>query len=159
MRFFASAFLNWVDKYLVGVYYNMKFIPIGGILNVRKGDGNRMSQKENDFLNTGQTIGDVKKEQEVCCHYKATPREEKQVRLLRNRINRMIGQLNGINKMLEEKRYCGEVLTQIAAVESALRNVGYLVLQEHMETCVVEEIQKGNLDVVEEALELVKRLR
>ena len=81
------------------------------------------------------------------------------MRLLRNRINRMIGQLNGINKMLEENRYCGEVLTQIAAVESALRNVGYLVLQEHMETCVVEEIQKGNLDVVEEALELVKRLR
>ena len=56
-------------------------------------------------------------------------------------------------------RSCGDILVQVAAVESALQSFAYMVLQEHMETCVVEEIQKGNLGVVEEVVELVKRLK
>ncbi len=93
------------------------------------------------------------------CHHKATPRGEKQLKQLKNRLNRMTGQLNGIGKMLDENRYCGDILNQVAAVESALQSFGYLILQEHMETCVVEEIQKGNNAVVEEAVELVKKLK
>jgi len=100
-----------------------------------------------------------KKEEACCCHQKSTPREEKELRQLKNRINRMVGQLNGIGRMLDENRYCGEILTQVAAVESALQAFGYAVLQEHMKTCVVEEIQKGNTAVVEEAVELVKKLK
>ena len=45
------------------------------------------------------------------------------------------------------------------AVESALQAFGYLVLQEHMKTCVVEEIQKGNLQIMEEAVDLMKKLK
>lgn len=71
----------------------------------------------------------------------------------------MIGQLGGISKMLEENRYCGDVLTQVAAVESALQSFGYLVLKEHMETCVVEHIQAGNTQIVDEAVELIKKLK
>nr|WP_300840144.1 metal-sensing transcriptional repressor [uncultured Acetatifactor sp.] len=93
------------------------------------------------------------------CHQKATPRTEGEQKQLRNRLNRITGQLNGIGKMLEENRYCGDILTQVAAVESALQAFGYLILQEHMETCVVEEIQKGNLIVVEEAVDLMKKLK
>ena len=95
----------------------------------------------------------------ACCHLKATPRKEKTVRLLKNRLNRMNGQLNGIARMLDENRYCGDVLIQVAAVESALQSFGYLVLQDHLETCVVEEIQKGNTQIVEEAVELIKKLK
>ena len=94
-----------------------------------------------------------------CCQTKSTPRDEQELKQLKNRLNRMVGQLNGIGKMLDDNRYCGEILTQVAAVESALQSFGYLILQEHMETCVVEEIQKGNLTVVEEAVELVKKLK
>lgn len=90
---------------------------------------------------------------------KSTPREENKLRQLKNRLSRMVGQLNGIGRMLDENRYCGDILTQVAAVESALQAFGYLVLQEHMETCVVEEIQKGNTEVVEEAVELIKKLK
>lgn len=99
--------------------------------------------------------------EEVCCHchQKATPRPEAELKQLKNRLNRMTGQLNGIGKMLEENRYCGDILTQIAAVESALQSFGYLIFKEHMETCVVEEIGKGNLAVVEEAVELMKKLK
>ncbi len=94
-----------------------------------------------------------------CCHHKNTPRDPKELRQLQNRLRRMMGQLGGISKMLEDNRYCGDILIQVAAVESALQSFGYLVLQDHLETCVVEEIQKGNTQVVDEALELIKKLK
>lgn len=99
-------------------------------------------------------------EQAACrCHHKATPRDSQELKSLKNRLNRMTGQLNGISRMLDDNRYCGDILTQVAAVESALQSFGYLILKEHMETCVVEEIQKGNVGIVDEAVELVKKLK
>ena len=94
-----------------------------------------------------------------CCRTKHTPRTQGQQKQLQNRLNRMIGQLGGISRMLEENRYCGDILTQVAAVESALQSFGYLVLQEHMETCVAEEVRKGNDEILEEAVELMKKLK
>ena len=61
-----------------------------------------------------------------CCRTKTTPRQEKELKQLQNRLNRIIGQMNGIGKMLEENRYCGDILTQVAAVESALQSFGYV---------------------------------
>ncbi|MGI6255158.1 MAG: metal-sensing transcriptional repressor [Acutalibacter sp.] len=94
-----------------------------------------------------------------CVHHKATPRDAKELRQLQNRLKRMIGQLGGISKMLDDNRYCGDILIQVAAVESALQSFGYLVLQDHLETCVVEEIRKGNTQIVDEAVELIKKLK
>lgn len=96
---------------------------------------------------------------EECCHEKSRPRDEKEIKKLKNRLNRITGQLNGIKKMLDENRYCGDILIQIAAANSALQSFGYLILKEHMETCMTEEIQKGNMQIVEEAVELVKKLK
>ena len=93
------------------------------------------------------------------CHHKTTPRDAAQLRQLQNRLKRMTGQLGGISRMLDENRYCGDILVQVAAVQSALQNFAYLVLQEHLETCVVEEIAKGNVQVVDEAVELIKKLK
>ncbi len=98
--------------------------------------------------------------EEYCgCHQKATPRQDEDLKMLKNRLNRMVGQMNGIGRMLDENRYCGDILTQVAAVESALQAFGHLILKEHMETCMVEEIRQGNTDVVEEAVELIKKLK
>ncbi len=94
-----------------------------------------------------------------CCRHKATPRDEREQKQLQNRLKRMIGQLNGISKMLDDNRYCGDILMQVAAVESALQAFGYLVLQDHLETCVVEEVQKGNTQIVDEAMELIRKLK
>ena len=60
--------------------------------------------------------------------------------------------------MLDDNRYCGDILIQVAAVESALQSFGYLVLQDHLETCVVEEIQKGNTKILDEAVELIRKI-
>lgn len=94
-----------------------------------------------------------------CCKQKNTPRSEETSKQLKHRINRLIGQLNGIQKMLDENRYCGDILTQIAAAESAIQSLGYIILSEHMQTCVVEEVQKGNTDILKEAVGLMKKLK
>lgn len=94
-----------------------------------------------------------------CKHYKNIPRDAAGQKLLQNRINRIVGQLNGIGNMIAENRYCGDILIQIGAAESALQSLGYIILQEHMQTCVVEEVKKGNEAIMEEAIELIRRLK
>ncbi len=91
------------------------------------------------------------------CRYKDKPRSDKLQADVHRRLNRAIGQLNAVKGMIDDNRYCGDVLTQLAAVESAVRRVSEMVLQEHMETCVVEEIRNDNDEVVDEAMALIRR--
>ena len=93
------------------------------------------------------------------CRHKSTPRDEELQRQMQNRLSRIIGQLGGLKKMLDENRYCGDVLTQIAAAESALQALGYMVLRDHMASCVVEQIRGGNNAIVDETVELMKKLK
>lgn len=95
----------------------------------------------------------------ACCRHKNTPRDAAEQKKLTSRINRIIGQLNGIQNMIDDNRYCGDILIQIGAVESALQGLGYQILQEHMETCVVEQIQQGNTAIMAEAVELMKKIK
>lgn len=112
-----------------------------------------------DGEHSGRTGDETIAEEKPCCHQKAIPRDEGELKLLKNRLNRITGQLNGIGKMLDENRYCGDILLQVAAAERALQSFAYLILQEHMETCMADEIRKGNTAVIEEAVELVKKLK
>ena len=94
-----------------------------------------------------------------CCRKKEMPRSDETIKQMENRINRMIGQLNGIKNMLEEQRYCGDILIQISAVQKAVESLSYQVLQEHMHTCVPSEVEKGNLEILDEVLELMKKVK
>ena len=101
-------------------------------------------------------------EHESCpaCHrQKHTPRDGETIGQLRHRLNRITGQINGIGRMLDENRYCGDILIQIAAVERALQAFGYIILEEHMQTCMVEDIQAGRMEVVAEAVDLIRKLK
>ncbi len=98
-----------------------------------------------------------RKAQACPCRMKATQREDAFVADLNKRLNRAIGQLNGVKSMLDENRYCGDVLIQLAAAQSAVRSVSEMVLKNHMETCVVEQIQQGRTEVVGEVLGLMRR--
>ena len=91
------------------------------------------------------------------CRHKTTPRSAQLQADVQKRLNRAIGQLNGVKAMVDDNRYCGDVLTQLAAAESAIRRVREMLLKEHMETCVVEEIQAGNTQVVDEVLQLMRK--
>jgi len=92
-----------------------------------------------------------------CCHYKATPRDEEFQADLQRRLNRVIGQLNGVKAMLDDNRYCGDVLTQLAASQSALKGISSLLLRDHLETCVVQRIEQGDTEVMDEVMQLIRR--
>jgi len=91
------------------------------------------------------------------CHAKHTPRSDELKKNVTSRLNRAIGQLNGVKTMIEDDRYCGDVLMQLAAAQSALKSVSRLVLQDHLQTCVVERVQEGDTQVVEELMALLKQ--
>ena len=73
---------------------------------------------------------------------------------VKDRLSRIEGHISGIQKMVEEDRECSELLTQIAAVRAALNNVGKILLEDHLESCMVEAVKSGNH---EEFLEDLKK--
>lgn len=80
-----------------------------------------------------------------------------------NRLNRIAGQVRGIAQMIEDGRYCIDVLTQIQAVKSALAKVESEVLKDHAATCVSEAIASGDeaeqCAKFNELIELLERQR
>lgn len=85
-------------------------------------------------------------------------RDEEELRKLMNRLNRIEGQVRGVKKMLEEEQYCVDILTQVSAIQAALNAFNKELLSSHIHSCVVEEIQKGNTDMVDELCESIKKL-
>lgn len=74
------------------------------------------------------------------------------------RLNRIEGQTRGVAKMVEEDRYCVDVLTQIAAIQSALDALAMQLLASHTNGCVRSAIKSGDGDAaVDELMNLVKR--
>ena len=69
------------------------------------------------------------------CRHKDTERAAELQSDIQKRLNRAIGQVNGVKSMIDENRYCGDVLVQLAAAESALHKVSEIVLKNHLETC------------------------
>jgi CsoR family transcriptional regulator, copper-sensing transcriptional repressor len=74
------------------------------------------------------------------------------------RLNRIEGQIRGIKGMIEKDTYCDDVITQISATQAALNSVAKILLEGHMKSCVVERIQEGDHEVVDELLVTIQRL-
>ena len=68
-----------------------------------------------------------------------------------NRLRRIEGQVRGLQKMVEEQRWCGDILTQISSVEVALGGVSKLLLENHLRHCVTHAIQSGGPAETEQA--------
>lgn len=71
--------------------------------------------------------GAAQTETAACCHHKETPRSAQFQADLQRRLNRAIGQLNGVKGMLDDNRYCGDVLTQLAVPKRHPQRVGQLL--------------------------------
>jgi len=67
-----------------------------------------------------------------------------------NRLSRAIGHLESVKKMVEEDRDCSDVLIQIAAVKSAVNNIGKIILKDHISHCVVDAAATGDQKVLED---------
>jgi len=86
------------------------------------------------------------------------PRSKVEKQALINRLKRIEGQIRGIQKMVEEDRYCMDILVQISAVQSALKNVGYSITERHIQHCVSDAIKQGDgKETIAELMEVLKQ--
>ncbi len=94
-----------------------------------------------------------------CRSSKIKIRTEEDKKKIINRIQRLIGQMNGVKNMIEDNRYCDDVLIQLAAIDKAIKSLANTILDDHMHSCLIENIQKGNVEVVDEIIDLFKRFQ
>ncbi len=74
-----------------------------------------------------------------------------------DRLSRAIGHMEAVKKMVLEGRDCSEVLIQIAAIRSAVNNIGKLVLQDHIDHCIIHALSAGDQDAVTNLREAIEK--
>ncbi len=74
------------------------------------------------------------------------------------RLNRIEGQVRGIKGLIEKDTYCDDVITQISATQAALNSVAKILLEAHMKECVVDRIQEGDMEVLDEVIVTIQKL-
>lgn len=74
------------------------------------------------------------------------------------RIHRIVGQVMGIERMIEEEKSCPDILTQISAIRASLLSLSTMLLENHINHCVKEDIAKGEFEKIEELNTLLTRL-
>ncbi len=94
-----------------------------------------------------------------CENCRTKERTEDQKKDLTIRLNKCIGQLNGIKKMVEEDRYCDDILIQLSAVNKSIKSIANIVLDNHMHTCLIEHIENKDYEIIDEIVNLFKRFQ
>lgn len=92
-------------------------------------------------------------EPDASCHHNHAYAADKGKLL--SRLARVEGQIRGVARMVEDDRYCVDILTQISAINSSMQSIGLLLLQDHIRGCVVgavEDEQEEKLDELNEAI-------
>ncbi|QQX92286.1 metal-sensitive transcriptional regulator [Gluconobacter sphaericus] len=85
--------------------------------------------------------------------------EQPRKKALTNRVRRIEGQVGGVLNMIENDRYCVDILTQISAIKSALDGVSIQILSAHVNGCVRRAVQDdGGEDAIDELLQVVRRM-
>jgi len=93
-----------------------------------------------------------------CAHHAHAPVLRQDKAALAKRLNRIEGQVRGIGKMIDEDRYCIDVLTQVSAVQSALDALALQLLEQHLHGCVQNAVKSGNGDqAIDEALQVIRK--
>lgn len=91
-------------------------------------------------------------------HEKMVPRTDEEIEKVVKRLRRIEGQVRGIQKMVEDNRYCVDVLIQVSAVQAALNKVGFSLLERHTNHCVAKAIQEGDGDAsIQELMKVIKQ--
>lgn len=93
---------------------------------------------------------------EECC-VKHKERSPEEIRALTNRLNRIEGQIKGLKKMIDEDRYCVDIITQVSSVQAALNAFQRELLNSHIKSCVVNDIRNGNEEAVDELCGLLQK--
>ncbi len=92
-----------------------------------------------------------------CCR-RTKKRPDEEYRSLINRLSRIEGQVRGIRNMVENNAYCPDILIQTSAVNCALNSFCKELLASHIKTCVVNDIQNGKAETVDELVNMLRKL-
>lgn len=90
---------------------------------------------------------------------KKTYRDDEEKKQLIKRLNIIEGQIRGIKQMIEDNRYCDDILTQMLAVNKAIDSLENVILEKHLERCISRQIEEGHTEVTEEIMNLFKKFR
>ena len=74
-------------------------------------------------------------------------------------MNRIIGSLNGIKDMINNDRYCDDILIQLSAVDKSIKSLANIILDNHMHTCLIEHIENKDYAIIDEIVNLFKRFQ
>lgn len=85
-------------------------------------------------------------------------REMQEKKSLMTRLNKIEGQVRGIRAMVDDDRYCVDILTQVSAINSALNSFNKVLLAEHIKSCVVDDIRAGKEEAVDELCATLQKL-
>jgi DNA-binding FrmR family transcriptional regulator len=88
------------------------------------------------------------------CKDKLHPSHEEQL----PRLNRIAGQIEGVKKMIQERRYCPDIMTQLHAVRSAIRNLEIQILDTHLSHCVIDAFQQTDQEKQKQKIEEIRQL-
>ena len=91
-----------------------------------------------------------------CCQKKV--RNEKEIKDLMNRLNRIEGQIRGIKRMLEEDAYCIDIINQVSAANCALNSFTKVILANHIKSCVAEDVKEGSEEKLDELVKTLQKL-
>ena len=91
-----------------------------------------------------------------CCQKKV--RNEKEIKDLMNRLNRIEGQIRGIKRMLEEDAYCIDIINQVSAANCALNSFTKVILANHIKSCVAEDVKEGSEEKLDELVKSLQKL-
>jgi DNA-binding FrmR family transcriptional regulator len=92
------------------------------------------------------------------CYIPDIDKNNKVKKNMMNRLSRIEGQIRGIKKMIDEDTYCDDVLNQITSVKAALSGVTKILLEKHIETCVVEKLKNGEEEVMDELMKTIGKM-
>ena len=85
-------------------------------------------------------------------------REMQEKKSLMTRLNKIEGQVRGIRAMVDDDRYCVDILTQVSAVQAALNSFNKVLLANHIRTCVADDIRDGKEETVDELVTVLQKL-
>ncbi|WP_455721417.1 metal-sensing transcriptional repressor [Agathobacter sp.] len=90
-------------------------------------------------------------------HDHSHPHHHENTKAVLNRMSRAIGHMESIKRMVEDGRDCSEVLIQIAAVRSAINNIGKIILEDHINHCIVDAVETGDKKALEDLNEAIEK--
>lgn len=91
------------------------------------------------------------------CH-KSNHRTEEEKKYLKTRLNTIEGQVRGVSKMVEDDKYCCDILTQLLAINKSIKSLSNDILKSHLSSCVVNDIKEDNTEAIDEVMKLIGRL-